>query len=86
MSNKYNCEMDESVDEINRKICLKIKIERVKRALTQKQLAEVSGVSQTSIWAIETNKKNPSSLTLAKFAKAFSITVSELTDISEINC
>ena len=76
--------MFSKINDINKKICLKIKIERIKRGLTQEQLAELAGISQTSIWAIETNKKNPSSLTLVKLAFAFGLTVSELTDISKV--
>lgn len=70
---------------INQKICLKIKIERTKRGWSQEQLGEYCGISNTSIGAIERCQSNPSSLTLAKIANAFGITVSELTDISKVN-
>ena len=42
-------------------------------------------IRKTSIGAIERGKRNPSTLTLAKIAKAFNITVSELTNISKVN-
>jgi len=70
---------------INQKICLKIKIERIKRGWSQDTLSEYCGISKNSIGAIERGKSNPSSLTLAKIATAFGITVSELTDISKVD-
>ncbi len=71
--------------EINNKICLKIKIERTKRGWSQEYLGELSGISSTSIGAIERCKSTPTTITLAKIAQAFGITVSELTDISKVN-
>ena len=72
-------------DEINAKICLKIKMERIKRGWSQEYLGELSGISNTSIGAIERCQSTPTTLTLAKIANAFGITVSELTDISKVN-
>ena len=70
---------------VNKKICLKIKMERIKRGWSQDILSENCGISKNSIGAIERGKSNPSSLTLAKIATAFGITVSELTDISKVD-
>ncbi|MBR6098839.1 helix-turn-helix transcriptional regulator [bacterium] len=72
-------------DKINNKICLKIKMERIKRGWSQEQLGEYSDISKTSIGAIERGQSTPSTLTLAKIATAFNMTVSELTDISKVD-
>ena len=77
--------MASTPNNINNKICLKIKIERVKRNWSQEQLGEYADISKTSIGAIERGKSTPSTLTLAKLATAFGITVSELTDISKVD-
>ena len=77
--------MKSQPDIINKKICLKIKMERTKRGWTQEKLGEQSGISNTSIGAIERGQSIPSALTLAKIANAFDMTVSELTDISKVD-
>ena len=77
--------MTSKPDEINKKICLKIKLERIKRNWSQEELSEQCGISKTSIGAIERMKSTPSTLSLAKIALAYNITVSELTDISKIS-
>lgn len=76
--------MTNDVNQINTKICLKIKMERVKRGWSQEQLSEYADISKTSISVIERAQSTPSTVTLAKFAKAFGITVSELTDIEKV--
>jgi len=76
--------MKENVNEIPKKICLKIKIERIKRSWSQEYLSDLSGISKNTIGEIERAKRFPSALTLAKLADAFGITVSELTDISKV--
>lgn len=75
--------MTENINEIPRKICLKIKIERIKRSWSQEYLSDLSGISKNTIGEIERANRFPSVLTLAKLADAFKITVSELTDISK---
>ena len=72
-------------EQINSKICLKIRIERIKRGWSQEYLGEKAGVSTKSIGAIERVQSTPTALTLAKIANAFDITVSELTDISKVD-
>lgn len=76
--------MKSKLDEINNKIGLKIKLERIKRGWSQEDLSEYSDISKTSIGAIERGKTKPTTSSLAKIAIAFGITVSELTDISQL--
>lgn len=43
-----------------------VKVLRAKKELSQKQLAKLSGVSETTIVAIEKNKRKPNDITLIK--------------------
>lgn len=64
---------------------MSLKLERVKRNLTQKQLQELSGVSRPTIRKIE--KGTAEKVTLAtykKLAKALDIPVEELIKESEV--
>jgi transcriptional regulator with XRE-family HTH domain len=57
----------------------KIKEFREKRGLTQEELAEKSGVSRTTIHALETDdSKNATTGTLLKLANALGTTVEKL--------
>jgi len=76
--------MTSKVDEINKKICLKIKMERIKRGWSQEVLSEKCSISKNSIGAIERMQSTPSTISLAKIAQAYDMTVSELTDISKV--
>ena len=77
--------MNNEPEKINSKICLKIKIERTKRNWSQEYLGELSGISTNSVGAIERCQSTPTTITLAKIAIAFGMTVSELTDISKVD-
>ncbi len=60
---------------------LTLKIARIKKELTQKQLAEMLGMSPSTINRIEVGKQDIRGLklgTLEKIAKALDITISEL--------
>lgn len=77
--------MTQEIDFINKKICLKIKMERTKRGWSQDKLSELSEISKNSIGLIERAVSTPTTKTLAKLANAFDMTVSELTDISKVD-
>ena len=64
------------------KLGQKIKFERIKRKLSQEQLAECSGISVHGISNIETGKTDVKYTNLQKLAKAFNIRVSELLDFN----
>lgn len=51
---------------------------RQKRAMTQKQLAESSGLSQATITLIENNKKDPSIKSLSSIASSLDVHISIL--------
>lgn len=56
----------------------KVKLERVKRDLSQEQLAELSDLSRPSIGAIERAESSPSIETAASIAKALDIELYKL--------
>ena len=50
---------------------------REKRGLTQCELAELSGVTQKTIWALENNKNNGSVATIELLADALGLSIDE---------
>ncbi len=75
--------MTNEVEQIRKKIGLKIKLERTKRGLSQEQLAALADLSKTYVNAVENGKSSPSADTLIKIAKAFEIELVELIDINK---
>ncbi len=51
---------------------------RIRRALTQQELAEKAGISQNTLNRIELNKAEPHMSTLRKLARALNVDPSEL--------
>ena len=60
------------------KLGQKIRYERVKRGLSQEELAEITDMNFRSISCIECGKHDVKFLTLEKIAKAFDMEISEL--------
>lgn len=76
--------MNNRKSELNTKICLRIKFERIKRNLSQEQLAELAELNRNTIGNIERKIASPTVDTLEKLAKAFGMNVLELMDVSNI--
>lgn len=70
---------------INRKICTKVKFERIKKGLSQEDLALSSGLSRNAIWKIESARVSPTIETLEKIANALDIDFMTLIDISKLD-
>lgn len=70
--------------ELNTKICLRIKFERIKRNLSQEQLAELADLNRNTIGNIERGIASPTVDTLEKLAKAFDMSVLDLMDVTNI--
>lgn len=77
--------MNKNMSELNSKICLRIKFERIKRNLSQEQLAELSDLNRNTIGNIERGIASPTVDTLEKLANAFGMNVLELMDISNVS-
>ncbi|MBR1681315.1 helix-turn-helix transcriptional regulator [bacterium] len=76
--------MNNKNNKLNTKICLKIKLERMKRNLSQEQLAEMADLSRITIGKIERAEVSPTIESLEKIAKAFEMDFSQLIDISKV--
>ncbi len=68
----------------SKKLGINIKLERVKRGWTQDKLAELADVNKNTISSIERGSWSTSIDTLAKIADAFGMTISKLTDLSNV--
>lgn len=68
-----------------KKFGMKVKIERVKRQLSQEKLAELAGLNKNSIGAIERGESSPTLDTINSLAKVFEMNPSELLDINKIS-
>ena len=51
---------------------------RAQRALTQVELAEAAGMTQTAIWRIESGTTKPRPTTIRKLAEALGVTTMDL--------
>lgn len=77
MSNIYNLLMK---NEILLKLGNKIRFERMKRSLSQEELAELAGLSMTAISLLETGSSNIKFLSLYKIIKALNLDLSDFLD------
>lgn len=69
---------------INKKICLKIKIERIKRNLSQEQLAEIANLNINTIGKIERAEVSPTIETVEKIAQAFNMSFLDLVNVEKV--
>ena len=76
--------MRNTTTDINKKICLKIKLERIKRGWSQEQLAEYSKLSVNTIGRIERSQISPTIDTIVQIANSFELDFNTLTDLSNI--
>jgi len=72
-------------DTLAKKFGMKVRIERVKKNLSQDKLAELAGLHKNSIGAIERGESSPTLDTINLLAKVFEMKPCELLDIDRIN-
>ena len=84
MSISYYNIVNEDYSMISKKISLKVKFERLKKDLSQEELALNAGLSRNAIWKIETGRVSPTIETLEKIANALEIDFNTLTDVSKV--
>lgn len=77
--------MENLVQNVNKKIGIRIKIERFNRKISQEQLAEKSGLNRTTVGYIERGEISPTIETLYKIASALDIELHDLVNITKIN-
>lgn len=69
-----------SEEEIIKKIAFNIKVERMRKNLTQFQLAEMIDVHEKYIGKVESGKQNLTIKTLIKLANALDVKLTKLVD------
>lgn len=65
-------------DNLSKEFGKRIKIERIKKEVSQEKLAELSGLHRTTLGTIENGKTSPTLDSVAKIAKALNVKMSEL--------
>lgn len=73
--------MEQELREI---LAYNIKVERIKRGLTQEMLAEISEISTKHITKIERARVTPSIFLIYKIANAMNITIDKLVTKQEL--
>ena len=77
--------MKDDNSKISDKIFKKIKLERIKRNLSQDELASRAKINKNTIWKIETGQVSPTIQTLEKIAAALEIDFATLIDVSKVD-
>lgn len=66
------------IDEALGCIGIRVKRRRLKEGLTQKELAKLAGIAETTVVAIERGNAKPNQFVLFKLSRAFGITIDDL--------
>ena len=77
--------MKDDHNKISDKIFKKIKLERIKRNLSQDELASRAKINKNTIWKIETGQVSPTIQTLEKIAAALEMDFATLIDVSKVD-
>jgi len=68
------------MEDVKIKFGAKIKALRISKGYSQEKLAELADLDRTYIPGIESGKRNVSIVVIEKIAKAFQLTISDLTN------
>ncbi|AWG26500.1 helix-turn-helix domain-containing protein [Flavobacterium kingsejongi] len=68
------------MEDVRIKFGAKIKALRISKGYSQEKLAELADLDRTYIPGIESGKRNVSIIVIEKIAKAFQLTISDLTN------
>ena len=66
------------LDEVDRKVGMNIRIERIKRGISQEGLADMSGLARSTMGIVERGEQSPSIQTVTKIANALNIDLEKL--------
>lgn len=70
--------MTMKVDEIDKKVGMNIRLERVKRSISQEGLADLAGLARSTMGIVERGEQSPSIQTITKIANALHIEIYKL--------
>ena len=77
--------MTNEIEQIRKKIGIKINLERAKRSLSQEKLGELAGLSKTYVNAVEHGSSSPTIDTLIRISGAFGMKLIELVDVEKVD-
>ena len=77
--------MNDDFDSLSKKIGKKIKLERIKRDISQEDLSFEAGLARNTIWKIESGRVSPTVDSLEKIAHALGIDFATLTDVTKVD-
>ncbi len=77
--------MKDDYNSLSKKIGKKIKLERIKRDISQENLALDAGLDRNTVWKIESGRVSPTIDSLEKIAKALGIEFAILMDVSKVD-
>lgn len=71
-----------NLDKLPKKFGMKVKIERIKKDISQEKLAEMADLHRTTLGGIENGKNMPNLETIAKLANALELSLPEIVDLN----
>ena len=77
--------MNDDFGTLGKKIGKKIKLERIKRDISQEDLSFEAGLARNTIWKIESGRVSPTIDSLEKIAHALGMDFATLTDVSKVD-
>lgn len=66
------------IEDIDKKVGLNIRVQRVKRGISQEELADMAGIARSTMGIVERGEQSPSLQTIAKIATALKIDIYKL--------
>ena len=70
--------MTVKTDELDKKVGMNIRVERIRRSISQEGLADMSGLARSTMGIVERGEQSPSLQTVAKIANALKIDIYKL--------
>ncbi len=70
------------LNDLSKKFGKKVKIERIKKEISQEKLAELAKIHRTTLGGIESGQTSPNLDTIAKIANALGLTLPEMVDLN----
>ena len=71
------------IDEIDKIIGMNIRLQRVKRSISQEGLADMAGIARSTMGIVERGEQSPTIQTIAKIANALQIDIYKLFIITD---
>ncbi len=66
------------IEDIDKKVGLNIRVQRVKRGISQEELADMAGIARSTMGIVERGEQSPSLQTIAKIATALKMDIYKL--------